>query len=101
MIEKLLQYHQNLVSQEFIEKLLQRINYSFRLRHSILAVTSILGLIAGLVGFIKLWPANSEIYFLNLNNAGLGEHTLLAISLSIVGLLAFIAWLFNDEFERP
>lgn len=101
MLEKLLQYHQNLASPEFVENLINRINHAFRLRNMILAATSILGLIAGIVGIIKLWPNSDKMYLSSLNLQGFGEYQLLLASLSIVGLLTFITWLFNDEFERP
>ncbi|NVK21071.1 MAG: hypothetical protein HWD86_01005 [Kangiellaceae bacterium] len=96
MLEQILKYHQQLISQEFVDSLMNRIQKQYQQRHLILGVFITLGFIAGILGFIKLWPTNMLNYFDNLNH-----ETMLVTSLCVVALTVFVTWLLNDEFERP
>ena len=96
MLKNILKYHQQLVSQEFVDNLMKRINRQYQQRHLILGTFITLGFIAAIVGFIKLWPTNMLSYFDNLNSS-----TMIVTSFCIVALTVFITWLLNDEFERP
>ncbi len=96
MIEKLLAYHQTLVSPEFVERVMQRIEKRFKQRSMILGLFTLLGIVTGSIGFLLLWPDN----FLGYLN-GLDQSSLLLLSVLLVGFGAFMVWLMNDEFESP
>ncbi|WP_144391629.1 hypothetical protein [Pleionea sediminis] len=93
-IGNLLRYHKNLVDHDFVERLINRIDKSYRFRQWILTLCTLIGLIFGGLGITLLM----DHFTLSLYS----EHPLfatLASTLVITVILFFLYWLFDDEFE--
>lgn len=92
MLEQILKYHQQLVSEEFIENLIKKIEHQYRLRQTVIGLFVCLGLIAGVIGFIKIWP---ESFMIGLE--GITTESIIMLATLVVSFILFVLWLSNEE----
>lgn len=88
MIEDLLEYHQKPEDSSFVTEVMQRVKRQQRIRRLILTTTGIVGAAFGAAGAIMLSAPIAQ---------AVSEIQVLPVSLAIMGGLAFIAWIFQDE----
>ncbi len=97
MLERLLEYHQNLISDEFIQALLTRIQKRYQTRVLVLGIFSLLGLAAALIavnGLLELnWYRSFEQYLTDMNL------TMVASIVAAIGFIGFVVWIFNEEIQ--
>lgn len=94
MLEQLLKYHQNLLSDDFVKKVLSRIEKAYQTRVMILGVTSILGLgivMVALNSFMQIsWYETLTTYLFD---------TQFLVYFAVILLIVFTVctrWLFDD-----
>lgn len=95
-LESILKYHQNLVDSEFVEKLMLRIEMSFRIRQWVLSICSIIGMCFGMVGLSRL-----NLGELELMGGYWSQFAPLVGSSIMILVFLFFVWIFNEEFEKP
>ncbi len=95
-LESILKYHQHLVDNAFVEKLMLRIEKSFRIRQWVLSVCSIIGMCFGLFGLSRL-----NIGQLELMEGYWNQFAPLVGTSIMVLVFLFFVWIFNEEFEKP
>lgn len=88
MLEDLLEYHQTPEDGAFVAEVMQRVRRQQRMRRLILAVTGLTGAIFGAAGAIILAEPVAQ---------AMADTKLLPVSVAMVGAVAFLAWVFQDE----
>ena len=88
MLEDLLEYHQEPEDSAFVADVMQGVKRQQKIRRLILASTGVIGATFGAAGAIMLSEPIAQ---------AVGELQMLPVSVAILGGLAFIAWIFQDE----
>ena len=88
MLEDMLEYHQQPEDSRFVTAVMEGVKRQQRLRRLILTTTGIIGAAFGASGAIMLSEPIAH---------ALGEMKLLPVSVAVLGALAFLAWVFQDE----
>lgn len=88
MLEDLLEYHQEPEDSQFVVEVMAGVRRQQRMRKMILAATGVVGAAFGTAGAIMLSEPVAQAF------TGIGP---LPVSVAVLGGLAFIAWIFQDE----
>ena len=88
MLEDLLEYHQKPEDSAFVADVMEGVKRQKRIRRLILSATGLVGAAFGASGAIMLSEPIAQ---------ALGEVRLLPVSIAVLGGIAFIAWIFQDE----
>lgn len=88
MLENLLEFHEKPEDTAFVAEVMQGIKRQQRIRRLILTATGVVGAAFGTAGAIMLSAPIAQ---------ALGEIRLFPVSVAVLGGLAFIAWIFQDE----
>lgn len=95
MLKSLLTYHQQLIGDDFIHQLMNKIDTAYKRRQWILGICSILGIIFGYVGLQTIWPQQwLLLQYLPDNSFYILE------TIAIVSVGCVLTWVFKDEFEH-
>lgn len=88
MLDKILEYHETPHDDDFVAGVMKRVRHQQRTRRLILAVTGILGAAFGAIGMLMISDSINRL---------IPDTSVLPVSVALVGLAAFMAWLFQDE----
>ena len=88
MLDKILEYHETPDDDDFVAGVMKRVRHQQRMRRLILAVTGILGAAFGAIGMLMISDSINRL---------IPDTSVLPVSVALVGLAAFMAWLFQDE----
>jgi hypothetical protein len=88
MLDEILKYHQTPEDDKFVAGVIKDVKRQQRLRKLILTTTGLTGAAFGSVGVLMIFDGVSR-YITDAN--------LLPASVALVGLAAFMLWLFQDE----
>ena len=88
MLDKILEYHETPDDDDFVAGVMKRVRHQQRMRRLILAVTGILGAAFGAIGMLMISDGINRL---------IPDTSVLPVSVALVGLAAFMAWLFQDE----
>jgi hypothetical protein len=88
MLDNILKYHETLDDSDFVIPVMKRVRHQQRVRRLILAVTGIIGGAFGAFGVLRLTESVGHLFT---------GANVLPSSLTLVGIAAFLAWLFRDE----
>ena len=90
--EQLLEYSGAPPAGEFVAQVMQRIAREQQIRKLILVVSGLIGALFGITGAVMLSDSISRFFTVSMSATGP-----LPVSLAIVAVVAFLAWLLNDE----
>ena len=96
MLDQLLEYRDLPPSNGFVEAVMLRIKRQQRTRKLILLVSGLIGSLFGVTGAFLLSESISNLF----TNA-LSTTSAMPVSLAIIGILGFLAWLLTDEINLP
>lgn len=88
MLDEILKYHQTPEDDNFVAGVIKGVRHQQRVRRLILTATGMIGAAFGAVGVLMISDGVSRL---------ITETNVLPASLALVGLAAFMAWLFQDE----
>lgn len=88
MLDEILGYHQTPEDDDFVAGVMKRIQHQQRIRRLILAATGMVGASFGAVGLLMISDSINRL---------IADINVLPVSVALVGLVAFMAWLFQDE----
>jgi hypothetical protein len=88
MLDEILEYHETPEDDEFVAGVMKGVQRQQRMRRLILAATGLVGASFGAVGMLMISDGI---------NRHITDTNLLPASIAVVGLAAFMAWLFQDE----
>ena len=88
MLEDLLEYHQTPEDGAFVTAVMHRVRRQKRLRRLILVSTGVIGALFGAAGVLILSEPLAR---------AAADIQLMPVSVALVGGVAFLAWLFQDE----
>ena len=90
--EQLLEYTAAPPAEEFVAQVMRRIAREQRTRKLILLVSGLIGALFGVAGVVLLSDSISRFFTVSMSATGP-----LPVSLAIIAVVAFLAWLLNDE----
>jgi hypothetical protein len=88
MLDKILKYHKTPQDDDFVAGVIKGVQRQQRIRRLILTTTGMVGGAFGAVGALMISNSISGL---------ITDTNVLPASIAIVGLAAFMAWLFQDE----
>ena len=88
MLDEILKYHETLEDSDCVIAVMKRVRQQQRVRRLILTVTGIIGGAFGAFGVLRLTESIGHLFT---------GANVLPFSLTLVGIAAFLAWLFRDE----
>ena len=88
MLDKILEYHEVPEDDDFVAGVIKRVQHQQRMRRLILATTGLIGASFGAAGMLMISDGISRL---------ITDTNVLPASVAVVGLAAFMAWLFQDE----
>lgn len=88
MLDEILEYHETPQDDNFVTGVIKGIQRQQRMRRLILTATTVVGASFGVAGMLMI--SDSVNRLITGTNA-------LPVSVALVGLVAFMAWLFQDE----
>jgi hypothetical protein len=88
MLDEILEYHETPEDDNFVAGVIKRVQRQQRMRRLILTATGLVGASFGAVGMLMISDGISRL---------MTETNVLPASVAVVGLAAFMAWLFQDE----
>lgn len=88
MLDEMLQYHETPEDENFVAGVLKGVQRQQRLRRLILAATGVVGAAFGAAGLMMVTDSLNQL---------ITGANVLPVSVALVGLVAFSAWLFQDE----
>jgi len=88
MLDEMLRYHQTPEDDNFMAGVMKRVRQQQRIRRLILTATGMVGACFGAVGILMISDSISRL---------ITDTNVLPASVALVGLVAFMAWLFQDE----
>ena len=90
--EQLLEYTGEPPAGEFVAGVMRRIKREQRTRRLILLVSGLIGALFGVAGAAILSDSISRFFTVSMSATGTWP-----VSLTVIGVVAFLAWLLNDE----
>jgi ABC-type Fe3+-siderophore transport system permease subunit len=88
MLDEILEYHKTPEDSEFVAAVMKRVRRQQQLRRLILAATGLTGAVFGAMGVLMLSDSVGRL---------ITEANVLPVSVALVGVAVFMAWLFRDE----
>ena len=88
MLDEILEYHETPQDDNFVVGVIKRVQHQQRVRRLILTATGLVGASFGAVGMLMISDSVSQL---------ITDANVLPASVALVGLAAFMAWLFQDE----
>ena len=88
MLDEILKYHETPEDDNFVAGVIKRVQRQQRMRRLILTATGLIGASFGAVGVLMISDSISRL---------MTDTNVLPASVAVVGLAAFMAWLFQDE----
>ena len=88
MLDEILEYHETPEDDNFVAGVMKRVRRQQRIRRLILTATGMIGAVFGATGVMMISDSISQL----ITNANV-----LPVSIALVGLAAFMAWVFQDE----
>lgn len=88
MLNETLKYHEDVEDSDFVIEVMSRIRHQQRVRRLILSAAGIAGGAFGAFGVLKLSNSLGQL---------ITEANVLPVSVSLIGVAVFLAWLFRDE----
>ena len=88
MLEEILKYHETPEDDIFVAGVIKRVKHQQRMRRLILTATGMIGASFAAVGMLIIWDSINQF---------ITDTNVLPVSVALVGLVALLAWLFQDE----
>ena len=88
MLDEILEYHETPQDDNFVAGVIKRVQHQQRVRKLILTATGLVGASFGAVGMLMISDSINRL---------ITATNVLPVSVALVGLVAFMAWLFQDE----
>ena len=88
MLDEILEYHETPQDDNFVAGVIKRVKHQQRMRRLILTATGLVGASFGTVGMLMISDSINRL---------ITDTNVLPVSVALVGLVAFMAWLFQDE----
>ena len=88
MLDEILEYHETPEDLDFVAGVIKGVQRRQRMRRLILAATGMVGAAFGAVGVLMISDSVSQL---------ITDANVLPASIALVGIAAFMAWLFQDE----
>jgi len=88
MLDEMLKYHETPQEDHFVTGVIKGVQRQQRVRRLILTVTGVVGASFGAAGMLMISDSVNRL---------ITDANVLPVSVALVGLVAFMAWLFQDE----
>ena len=88
MLDEILEYHETPQDDKFVTGVIKGIQRQQRMRRLILTATGVVGASFGVAGMLMISDSVNRL---------ITDANVLPVSVALVGLVAFMAWLFQDE----
>jgi hypothetical protein len=88
MLDEMLKYHETPQDDKFVAGVIKSVQRQQRMRRLILTVTGVVGASFGVAGMLMISGSVNRL---------ITDANVLPVSVALVGLVAFTAWLFQDE----
>jgi uncharacterized membrane protein len=88
MLDEILEYHETLEDDNFVAGVMKRVRRQQRMRRLILTATGMVGAVFGATGVLMISDSINRL---------ITDANVLPVSIALVGLAAFLAWLFQVE----
>ena len=88
MLDEILEFHETPQDDNFVAGVMKRVRHQQRMRRLILTATGMVGAVFGATGVMMISDSVSRL---------VTDANVLPASVALVGLAAFMAWLFQDE----
>jgi len=88
MLDEILEYHESPEDDNFVAGVIKRVQHQQRMRRLILTTTGLIGASFGAVGMLMISDSINRL---------ITDTNVLPVSVALVGLVALMAWLFQDE----
>jgi len=88
MLDETLEYHETPEDDNFVAGVIKRVQHQQRIRRLILTATGMIGASFGAVGMLMISDSINRL---------ITDTNVLPASVALVGLVALMAWLFQDE----
>jgi hypothetical protein len=92
VLDQLLEYKDEPQADEFVSKVMLGVKRQQRTRKLILWVSGLTGALFGVTGAAMLSDSITRLF-----TVAMSANSALPVSLAIIGVLAFLAWLLNDD----
>lgn len=88
MLDEILAYHETPEDEDFVTGVIKRVQHQKRVRRLILTTTGMVGAFFGALGMLMISDSINRL---------ITDTNVLPASVALVGLVALMAWLFQDE----
>ena len=88
MLDEILEFHETPQDDNFVAGVMKRVRHQQRMRRLILTATGMVGASFGAIGMLLISDSINRL---------ITDTNVLPVSVALVGLVAFMAWLFQDE----
>ena len=88
MLDEFLEYHETPENDNFVADVIKGVRHQQRMRRLILTATGLVGACVGAVGMLMISDSINQL---------ITDANVLPVSVALVGVAAFLAWLFQDE----
>ena len=88
MLDEMLKYHETPQDDNFVTGVIKGVQRQQRMRRLILTVTGVVGASFGAAGMLMISDSVNRL---------ITDANVLPVSVALVGLVVFMAWLFQDE----
>ena len=88
MLDEILEFHETPQDDNFVAGVLKRVRHQQRMRRLILTITGLTGACFGAAGLIMISDGVNRL---------ITDTNVLPVSVALVGVAAFMTWLFQDE----
>ena len=88
MLDEILEYHETPKDDDFVTGVMKGVQRQQRMRRLILTVTGVVGASFGVAGMLMISDSVNRL---------ITDANVLPVSVALVGLVVFMAWVFQDE----
>ena len=88
MLNEILEFHESPQDDNFVAGVMNRVRHQQRMRRLILTATGMVGASFGAIGMLLISDSINRL---------ITDTNVLPVSVTLVGLVAILAWLFQDE----